>query len=143
MESVLSILTVFFFEMCQELETTLCLQEIATEKAGIFKTGSPALTILQEPEAQQALEVSKKPLLLKCVSGANKLSKRTGSVSGHESLFVAEKGNRKGCTAEGRAGTCPLLQRPCRTTQHWSRRKVIILAALSADSPFILKVFGP
>ena len=33
-------------------------QEIATEKAGIFKPGSPALTIPQEEEAHQALEVS-------------------------------------------------------------------------------------
>ncbi|CAD7695445.1 unnamed protein product [Ostreobium quekettii] len=30
--------------------------EIATEKAGIFKVGSPALTVSQEPEAMRALE---------------------------------------------------------------------------------------
>ena len=39
------------------VQLSVCLQEIATEKAGIFKAGSPALTIPQEPEAQQALQV--------------------------------------------------------------------------------------
>lgn len=34
------------------------IQEIATEKAGIFKRGSPAITIPQPEEAQQALEVN-------------------------------------------------------------------------------------
>ena len=34
-----------------------CVQEIASEKAGIFKHGTPAFTIPQEDEALQALQV--------------------------------------------------------------------------------------
>lgn len=42
----------------------LDVQEIATEKAGIFKGGSPALAIPQPEEAQLALQVLRPPHLL-------------------------------------------------------------------------------
>ena len=59
--------------MYQQLEMLFCVQEIAIEKAGIFKPGSPALTIPQEPEAQQALEVCRLPLVCNCSSCASLL----------------------------------------------------------------------
>ena len=40
------------------------MQEIAGEKAGIFKGGVPAYTVPQPPEAMRALEASNYPLLL-------------------------------------------------------------------------------
>lgn len=42
----------------QPLLTSLSLQEIAREKAGIFKRGRPAITVPQDKEAQQSLDVS-------------------------------------------------------------------------------------